>query len=81
MTDWTVGWAKWGWAILIGAMLVFELYTLWWNKRNKGKRANLTAYVSAFFQRGDRRLKYKAGPAVLVVVFVYFLGHFMDWWR
>ena len=68
-----------GWAALLGAMLVYELYTLAWNRRNKGKRANLSAFVQAFFQRGNRRLKYKAGPAILIAVFVVFLLHFLGY--
>lgn len=81
-TDWVVSWAMWGWASLFVVMLIFELYTLWWNRyRGDGKqRANLTAYVSAFFRVGKRRLKYSAGPAVIIAVFVYFLGHFLEWW-
>lgn len=69
-----------GWAALIAAMLVYELYTLRWNKTHKGKRANLSAYVSAFFGAGERRLKYHAGAAVLIAVFVFFVGHFLGWW-
>ena len=80
MSDWTVSWAMWGWGILFAAMVAFEGYTLWWNRKHDGKRANLTAYVSAFFRSGDRRLKYSAGPAVLIALFVYFLGHFLEWW-
>jgi hypothetical protein len=80
MNDWTVSWAMWGWGILFFAMVVFEFYTLWWNRTHKGKRANLTAYVSAFFRAGSRRLRWSAGPAVLIALFVYFVGHFLEWW-
>jgi len=69
-----------GWGAIIALMLPSEIYTISWNRKHKGKRSNLTAYVRAFFQRGDRRLKYKAGPAILIAVFVFFLGHFMAWW-
>ena len=80
--DWTVGWAMWAWALIFAAMVALELYTIFWNRRHKGsgKRANLTAYVSAFFRAGDRRLKWSVGPAVLIALFVYFLGHFLNWW-
>lgn len=77
-TSWVVDWAMWGWAILIGAL--FEIYTLWWNKSHKGKRANLSAYVSAYFRSGNRRLKYSAGGAVVIALFVFFIGHFLHWW-
>ena len=78
--DWTVGWAMWAWALIFAAMVALELYTLHWNRKHRGKRANLTAYVSAFFRAGDRRLKWSVGPAVLIALFVYFLGHFLNWW-
>lgn len=81
ITDWTVGWAKVSWALLFIAMVALEAYTLRWNHKHPGhKRANLTAYVSAFFRAGDRRLKWSVGPAVLIALFVYFLGHFLEWW-
>jgi hypothetical protein len=69
-----------GWALWIGAGLLFEAYTLWWNKSHPGRRANLSAYVSAFFGAGDRRLRYHAGAAVLIATFVFFAGHFLGWW-
>ena len=80
-TSWVVGWAMFVWAFLIGAMLAFELYTVYWNRKHNGsgKRANLSAYISAFFQRGNRRLKYKAGSAILIAVFVVFLLHFLGY--
>lgn len=81
MVDWTVKWAMWIWASLFTAMVLFELYTLYWNKSHPGKRANLTAYISAYFRSGKRRLAYSAGPAVLIALFIYFMGHFLEWWR
>jgi hypothetical protein len=69
-----------GWAALFAVMLGYELYTIFWNRNHPGKRANLTAYVMAFFGTGRRRLKYQAGSAILIAVFVFFLGHFMGWW-
>lgn len=69
-----------GWAFWIAVGLLFEFYTLWWNKSHLGKRANLSAYVSAFFQAGNRRLRFKAGRAVLLGTFVFFTGHFLGWW-
>jgi len=82
-TEWVVPWAMWGWATLFIVLLIFELYTLWWNnEKGDGKqRANLTAYVSAFFRVGNRRLKYSASAAILIAVFIYFLGHFLEWWK
>jgi hypothetical protein len=77
--DWVVPWAMWVWGALFAAMVVFELYTLWWNKRNPGKRANLSAYVSAYFRSGERRLKYSAGSAVLIALFMFFLLHFLGY--
>jgi hypothetical protein len=71
---------KLGWAALIAIMLAYELYTLRWNKRHPGKRANLSSYVQAFFRAGERRLKYSAGGAILIATFVYFTGHFLRWW-
>lgn len=69
-----------GWAVLIAIMLAYEFYSLAWNKKHQGKRANLSAYVSAFFRAGDRRLKYSAGGAILIATFVFFTGHFLGWW-
>jgi hypothetical protein len=80
-THWAVGWAMIVWGALFAIMVGFEIYTLYWNKKNPGKRANLTAYVSAFFRAGKRRLKYSVGPAILIALFLYFLGHFLEWWR
>jgi hypothetical protein len=84
MNDDPQAWVSWphmiGWAVIFAVMLVYELYTLWWNRKNKGRRANLTAFVMAFFGTSNRRLKYRAGSAVLIAVFVFFLGHFMGWW-
>ena len=89
--EWTVRWAMWGWAILIGLILAFELYCLWWNHKyghDRGQRANLTAYAMAFFRTHDRyRLRYTAGPAVLIALFCWFIVHFLgwervwDWWK
>lgn len=80
MTDWTVPWAMFIWAFWIAVGLLFEFYTLRWNKAHPGKRANLSAYVSAFFQAGNRRLRFKGGPAILLGTFVFFTGHFLGWW-
>lgn len=79
--DWTVDWAIKGWAIIFLAVIVFEIYTLWWNKKHgNGRRANLTAYVRAYFGIGDRRLKRRGRPAVMVAFLVWLLGHFLEWW-
>lgn len=69
-----------GWGVLFAAMVLYEGYTLWWNRSHPGKRANLSAYVSAFFGAGNRRLRWSVGPAVLIALFVFFLGHFLGWW-
>ena len=76
---WVVPWAAWGWAVIFAAVIVFELFTLWWNrKRGDGEqRANLTAYVRAYFGVGDRRLKRRGRPIVMVLFLGWLLLHFL----
>lgn len=79
MTDWVVQWAAWGWGLLFGGVLVFELYTLWWNrKRGDGKqRANLTAYVTAAIGVGKRRLNRRMSKWVMVGFLGWLILHFL----
>jgi hypothetical protein len=77
---WVVPWAAWIWGGLFAAILVFELFTLKWNKaHHDGQRANLTAYVRAYFGIGDRRLKRSARPWIMVVFLGWLLLHFLGW--
>jgi len=81
MTDWVVDWAAWIWGATFLFILVFEIYTLIWNnKRGDGKqRANLTAYVRAYFGVGDRRLKRSGRPWVMAAFLVWLLLHFLGY--
>jgi hypothetical protein len=79
MNDWTVPWAMYVWGGLFAAVLVFEIFTLYWNKEHKGKRANLTAYVRAYFGVGDRRLKRSGRPWIMVAFLGWLLLHFLGW--
>lgn len=79
MTDWVVPWAAWVWGGLFAAVLAFEIFTLYWNKEHRGKRANLTAYVRAYFGVGDRRLKRSGRPWIMVAFLGWLLLHFLGW--
>jgi hypothetical protein len=78
-TSWTVPWSMYVWGALFAAVLVFEIITLYLNRKaDDGTRRNLTAYVRAFFGVGDRRLR-RQGPKWLMVVFlVWLLLHFLE---
>lgn len=80
-TGWVVPWAMWVWAALFAAIIVFELFTLWWNNaRGDGaQRANLTAYVRAYIGVGDRRLKRRARPVVVILFLGWLLLHFLGY--
>jgi hypothetical protein len=77
-TTWAVPWAMYVWGGLFAAVLVFEIYTLFWNKQHKGKRANLTAFVRAAFGVGKRRLKYQLPKWLMVVFLAWLLLHFLE---
>lgn len=78
---WTVPWAMWTWGLLFALVILFEVVTLVWNELyGDGRRANLTAYVRAYFGIGDRQLKRRGRPAVMVAFLVWLTGHFMGWW-
>lgn len=75
----------WVWALWMAAGLAYEFYTLWWNKRRRKagdpRKANLTAYVQAFFQtHPQRRLKWHLPPWALTAFFAFWWGHFMGWY-
>lgn len=77
---WIVPWSMWVWAALFGAIIVFELITLWMNRKaDDGTRRNLTAYVRAAIGVGDRRLTRRfprwLAVAILVWLLLHFLGH------
>ena len=76
--EWVIPWSMWIWAALFGAIIVFELITLYMNaKADDGTRRNLTAYVQAWIGVGKRRLR-KAGPRWLVVlILLWLLLHFI----
>ena len=80
MNDWVTPWAMYGWGVLFLAVLIFELVTIAFNntERGKGKRANLTAYVRAFFGIGERRLKYSMPRWILIGFMVWLLLHFLE---
>lgn len=81
MTDWVVPWAMWVWAAIFAAVILFELFTLWWNNaRGDGReRANLTAYVRAYFGIGDRKLRRRGRPIVMVLFLGWLILHFLGY--
>lgn len=79
--DWFPAWSMWVWASLFGAVLVFELVTIYWNNSKHakpGQRANLTAFVQAFFGIGDRRLKFSLPAWIMVAFLGWLIVHFLD---
>jgi hypothetical protein len=78
--EWIVPWALWVWAALFGAIIVFELITLYMNRKaDDGTRRNLTAYVRAWLGVGDRRLTRKGPRWVAVVFLTWLLLHFLGY--
>lgn len=80
-SDWTVPWAMWVWGGLFAAVIVFEIITLVWNNLygDGTQRANLTAYVRAYFGIGDRRLKRRGRPVVMVLFLGWLILHFLGY--
>jgi hypothetical protein len=78
--EWVVPWAAWIWGWLFAAVLVFEIFTLYWNNKygDGTQRANLTAYTKAFFGIGDRRLRRRLPRWVMVVFLLWLLLHFLE---
>lgn len=81
MTDWVVPWAAWGWGIIFAAVIVFELWTMYWNRKygDGRQRANLTAYARAYFGVGDRRLKRSGRPWIMVAFLGWLILHFLGY--
>lgn len=70
----------WVWGALFAAVLVFEMITLYLNRKaDDGTRRNLTAYVQAYFGIGNRRLKRSARPWIMAVFLGWLLLHFLGY--
>lgn len=79
--DWYPPWALYAWGGLFLGVLVLELVSLWWNNSKRaepGQRANLTAFVQAFFGIGERRLKYSMPRWIMVAFLAWLVIHFLD---
>lgn len=80
-TAWVVPWAAWGWGLLFAAVLVFELWTLYWNSKygDGQQRANLTAYVTALIGVGKRRLNRRMSKWIMVAFLGWLILHFLGY--